>query len=263
MFNYFTDIIVLIFLGFAIVYPFFLWIAPLKKIDIGFYRFNLGMCCIVGAIGIASFQFLDSSFISKIYVWVWFGAFLIITALYWNSDHINNMVISSLALFGTGTMIGVVGDIIFVKIFPGTWFIVLLGSAITAGVFFAMILGHWYLNVVALPINLLKKATISLWVLLIIRLFWDLVYLSTNTFTNNFGISRSLWSFMLQFDGFLLAVAFFMGNIVPIVLNFFIWRTLTLQATQSATGLLYVSIVSILFGDLLFKYYLIQYGFLV
>jgi hypothetical protein len=173
------------------------------------------------------------------------------------------MVISSLALFGTGTMIGVVADIIFVKIFPGTWFIVLLGSAITAGVFFAMILGHWYLNVVALPINLLKKATISLWVLLTIRLFWDLVYLSTNTFTNNFGISRSLWSFMLQFDGFLLAVAFFMGNIVPIVLNFFIWRTLTLQATQSATGLLYVSIVSILFGDLLFKYYLIQYGFLV
>ena len=32
---------------------------------------------------------------------------------------------------------------------------------------------------------------------------------------------------------------------------------------QSATGLLYVSIVSILFGDLLFKYYLLQYGFLV
>ena len=54
-----------------------------------------------------------------------------------------------------------------------------------------------------------------------------------------------------------------MGNIVPIILNFFIWRTLNLQATQSATGLLYVSIVSILFGDLLFKYYLLQYGFLV
>ena len=49
----------------------------------------------------------------------------------------------------------------------------------------------------------------------------------------------------------------------PITLNFFIWRTLNLQATQSATGLLYVSIVSILFGDLLFKYYLLQYGFLV
>ena len=68
---------------------------------------------------------------------------------------------------------------------------------------------------------------------------------------------------MLQFEGFLLAVAFFMGNLVPIILNYFIWQTLKLQATQSATGLLYVSVVSILFGDLLFKYYLLQFGFLV
>jgi hypothetical protein len=58
-------------------------------------------------------------------------------------------------------------------------------------------------------------------------------------------------------------VAFFMGNLVPIVLNVFIWRTLKLQATQSATGLLYVSVVAVLFGDLLFKYYLLQFGFLV
>ena len=68
---------------------------------------------------------------------------------------------------------------------------------------------------------------------------------------------------MLQFEGFLLLVAFFMGNIVPIVLNIFIWKTLKLQATQSATGLLYISVLSILFGDLLYKYYLLRYGFLL
>ncbi|MBC8345808.1 MAG: hypothetical protein ISR82_03585 [Candidatus Marinimicrobia bacterium] len=263
MFNYFTDIIVLIFLGFAIVYPFFLWIAPLKKIDSGFYRFNLGMCCVVGAMGISAFDFLDPSFISKIYVWVWFSTFMIITALYWNSEHINNVVISAIALFGTGTMLKVVAEFISEGSLPGVWFVVLLGSAITAAVFFAMILGHWYLNVIALPIQLLKKATLGLWGLLFLRSVWDIVYLSTNTIIDTFGISHSLWSFMFQFDGFLLAVAFFMGNIVPIILNFFIWRTLNLQATQSATGLLYVAIVSILFGDLLFKYYLLQYGFLV
>lgn len=90
-----------------------------------------------------------------------------------------------------------------------------------------------------------------------------MIYMKIDSVVDQYGIYHSIWAFMLEFDGFLLAVAFFMGNLVPIILNYFIWRTLKLQATQSATGLLYVSVVSILFGDLLFKYYLIQFGFLV
>ena len=94
MFSSFSEIITLIFLGFAFVYPFFLWIAPLKTIDKGFYRFNLGMCCIVGAIGGTTFHFLNPDFVSEIYLWVWFGAIMSITAIYWNSNHINNIVIT-------------------------------------------------------------------------------------------------------------------------------------------------------------------------
>ena len=263
MFSSFSEIITLIFLGFAFVYPFFLWIAPLKTIDKGFYRFNLGMCCIVGAIGGTTFHFLNPDFVSEIYLWVWFGAIMSITAIYWNSNHINNLVITSIAIFGIITMIQVVNNLTHDFYSYGVWFIVLLGSAITAAVFFAMILGHWYLNVVALPIKLLKKATLVMWVLLFIRTIWDVLFISIDSFVDSFGISHSIWAYMLQFEGFLLLVAFFMGNIVPIVLNIFIWNTLKLQATQSATGLLYVSVLSILFGDLLYKYYLLQYGFLL
>jgi len=263
MFNYFTEIIALLFLGFAFVYPYFLWITPLKKIDGGFYRFNLGMCCIVGAIGAFAFHFLNPDIITELYVWVWFGAFMLITALYWNSDHINNLVITAIAVLGSGTMIRVAFTLAPELYVNGVWFVALLGSSITAAVLFAMILGHWYLNVIALPIKLLKRATLVMWVLLFIRTFWDVFYLSTDTFVDSYGISHNLWGFMANFEGFLLGVAFFMGNLVPIVLNIFIWRTLKLQATQSAAGLLYVSVVAILFGDLLFKYYLIQYGFLI
>ena len=100
MFSSFSDIITLIFLGFAFVYPFFLWITPLRTIDNGFYRFNLGMCCIVGAIGGTTFHFLNPDIVSEIYLWVWFGAIMFITAIYWNSNHINNIVITSIAIFG-------------------------------------------------------------------------------------------------------------------------------------------------------------------
>ena len=254
MFNYFTEIIALIFLGFAIVYPCFLWIVPRKKIDGGFYRFNLGMCCIVGALGAIAFHFLNPDIVSESYVWLWFGAFMLITALYWNSEDTNNMIITAISLLGIGTMIRV-GFVLAPELYLyGVWATVLLGSAITAAVFFAMILGHWYLNVIALPIRLLKNTTLVLWGLLCIHLTWDIYYLSTDTYVDTYGITRNIWAFTARFDGFLLGVAFFMGNLVPMILNIFIWRTLKLQATQSATGLLYVSVVSILFGDLLFKY---------
>ena len=105
MFSSFSDIITLIFLGFAFVYPFFLWITPLRTIDNGFYRFNLGMCCIVGAIGVTTFHFLNPDFVSEIYLWVWFGAIMSITAIYWNSNHINNIVITSIAIFGIITIL--------------------------------------------------------------------------------------------------------------------------------------------------------------
>jgi hypothetical protein len=51
MFSYFTATIVLIFLGYAVISPLLLWITPLNAIDRGFYRFNLGLCCIIGALG--------------------------------------------------------------------------------------------------------------------------------------------------------------------------------------------------------------------
>ena len=84
-----------------------------------------------------------------------------------------------------------------------------------------------------------------------------------NNYIDNYGMSYNLWSFMFQFDGFLLGIAFFIGNLFPLALNVLIWKTIKLQATQSATGLLYVSVVSILFSDLIFKYYLLEYGFIV
>ena len=146
-------------------------------------------------------------------------------------------------------------DLVFTAAFS-----IIIGSLITAGVFFSMILGHWYLNVIALPISLFKKSIIILSASLIIRIIWDIYYLSVNQFVDAYGIVKNSWSFLFDFDGILLLVALFMGNIFPIFINYFVWKTLQVQATQSATGLIYVSIISVLFGDIIFKYYLLQYG---
>ena len=261
MFNYFTHSIVLIFIGYASIYPLFFWITPLKKIDQGFYRFNLGKCCVIGSLGVIANHFISINQALQLPAYMWIVALMIITAIYWNRESVSNAILTLISLVGCYSLVLIADQFIDYSVFYVSSFSILIGSAITAGVFFSMILGHWYLNVIALPISLLKKSTITLWIALLIRSLWDLFYFATTQHTDSYGIEKDLWQFLFEFDGLLLLVAFFMGNIFPIIINYFVWKTLQLQATQSATGLLYVSIVSVLFGDIIYKYYLLQYGF--
>ena len=100
MFSYFTATIVLIFLGYAVIYPLLLWITPLNKIDSGFYRFNMGLCCIIGALGIIGFHFISINFISEIYLLIWLLLMLFVTAINWYSETINNYIISIISVLG-------------------------------------------------------------------------------------------------------------------------------------------------------------------
>ena len=261
MFYYFTNVIVIIFLGYAIVFPFFFWITPLSKIENGFYRFNLGKCCIVASLGLISYYLISPALDSLLLFW--FSMLMLFTAIHWKAIKINNAILSFISLFGCfafkNSLVHIAPDI-------SSWgglLSILLGSGINAGVFFSMILGHWYLNVVTLPIRLLNNSVLILSIIIFLRIIWNIFYFSTTKLTDSFGLEQNIWSFMLSFEGFLLMVAFFMGNLFPTLLNYFTWKTLKLQATQSATGLLYVTIISILFGDIIFKYYLLQYGLLI
>ena len=258
MFNYFTHSIVLIFLGYASVYPLFFWITPLQKIDQGFYRFNLGKCCIIGSLGTLAYYFIATDYFSEIILLVWLFLLGSITAFYWNRKIIHNSIITLISFLGIIALFNILSHFMDDLYFQAS-FAVIIGSLITAGVFFSMILGHWYLNVIALPISLLKKSTIALSAALVIRIIWDVFFMTSNLYVDSYGITKNSWSFLFDFDGILLLVALFMGNIFPVLINYFVWSTLKIQATQSATGLLYVSIISILFGDIIFKFYLLQY----
>ena len=258
MFNYFTHSIVLIFLGYASVYPLFFWITPLQKIDQGFYRFNLGKCCIIGSLGTLAYYFIATDYFSEIILLVWLFLLGSITAFYWNRKIIHNSIITLISFLGIIALLNILSHFMDDLYFQAS-FAVIIGSLITAGVFFSMILGHWYLNVIALPISLLKKSTIALSAALVIRIIWDVFFMTSNLYVDSYGITKNSWSFLFDFDGILLLVALFMGNIFPVLINYFVWSTLKIQATQSATGLLYVSIISILFGDIIFKFYLLQY----
>ena len=262
MFDHFLDITIIIFFGFATLYPILLTIVPMRSIDPGFYRFNLGLSIIIGALAVFPIMILkiDYLYANSLAV-IWFLLLSSFTAFNWNSKKIENIYINVISLIGICSLGLITSELLSELNLVSTLFSVTIGSLITALVFFSMILGHWYLNVIQLPIKFLFNSTLALSVCLSIRSIWDIIYLSFNFHIDEYGLKYSLWSFLVKFDGFLMLVGLLIGIIFPLIINFLAFKSIRLQATQSATGLLYVSIVSILFGDLIFKFYLFQYGF--
>ena len=263
MFSFFDEILAITFLGFGAIYPLLLWLSPYKLIEGGFYRFNQGMVSIIISIGML-FSYLSLSQYNNFYLGgFWFLLQLVITAIFWKTKHINNLYISIPPIIGVVYLILIMNQVFIIDLQFSDYIIIFIGHSIIALVFFSMILGHWYLNVIQLPISLLKNSIILFSVLLGLRLVWNLYALISFEVVDNYGIVLSLITFLGTFEGFLLSVAIFFGVIIPILLNVFIWNTLQIQSTQSATGLIYVSVVAVLFGDLFYKYYAFRFGIIL
>ena len=263
MFSFLAEILAITFLGFGAIYPLLLWLSPHKLINSGFYRFNQGMVSIVISIGI-TFIYLSLSHYNNFYLGVfWLFMQLFVTAIYWNKDNINNIVISIPPIIGVTYLMLIMSQIFTVDLSIINYIIIFNSYSIIALVFFSMILGHWYLNVIQLPINLLQNSIILFSILLALRLLWNVYALISFEVIDNYGIVLSLISFLWTFEGFLLSIAIFFGVVIPILLNVFIWNTLQIQSTQSATGLIYVSVISVLFGDLFYKYYAFRFGIIL
>ena len=86
MFNYFLHSIVLIFLGYASLYPILFWVTPSNKIEISFYRFNLGKCCIVGFLGALAYHFISTDTFTETIIWIWILVLMLATGFYWKKN---------------------------------------------------------------------------------------------------------------------------------------------------------------------------------
>lgn len=132
--------------------------------------------------------------------------------------------------------------------------ILLLGAA--AG---AMILGHWYLVVLDLPIAALRRLTVLLIAGLVLRaavVAWALAG-TPQGLEDARLVATGLWSP----DGVFVWMRILFGLAGPLSLIWFIWKTVEIRSTQSATGILYVQLFLVLSGELLAKYLRVAAGF--
>jgi hypothetical protein len=132
--------------------------------------------------------------------------------------------------------------------------ILLLGSASAA-----MVLGHWYLVVLDLPIGALRRLTLLLVVALALRALVVGLALAGPVHAGYEGarlVAAGLWSP----DGVFVWMRLLFGIAGPLSLIWFIWKTVEIRSTQSATGILYVQLFLVLAGELLAKYLRVAAG---
>jgi protein NrfD len=130
----------------------------------------------------------------------------------------------------------------------------LLGAAAAA-----MILGHWYLVVLDLPIAALRRLTMLLVVALVLRAL-VLAFALVGPVHAGYEGARLVASGLFSPDGVFVWMRILFGIVGPFSLIWFIWKTVELRSTQSATGILYVQLFLVLSGELLAKYLRVAAG---
>ena len=123
----------------------------------------------------------------------------------------------------------------------------------------AMILGHWYLVVLDLPISALRRLTVLLIVALALRTLVLGIALAGPVHAgleDARQIAAGAWSP----DGVFVWMRLLFGIAGPVSLLWFIWKTVEIRSTQSATGILYVQLFLVLSGELLAKYLRVAAG---
>lgn len=111
----------------------------------------------------------------------------------------------------------------------------LLGSTIAA-----MFLGHWYLNTPTMELEPLRKLLVLMAVAVIAEATVSGISLALEL--------RSSWLEQSQYP--LLALHWLAGIIGTAVLTWMAWQTLKIPNTQSATGILYVAVITTFIGEL-------------
>jgi hypothetical protein len=135
-----------------------------------------------------------------------------------------------------------------------------VSSALLLGaVTVTMILGHWYLVDTSLSIAPLRDGAFWLWLSVLAR--WAVVGLALalgGWEVLHIGRAADL---VFSTRGLFFLFRSLTGLLAPVALAALVWQTVKIRSTQSATGLLYVALMLVLFGELISQFLLVTTGY--
>ena len=243
---------------FGALFPLFLWIVDRERLEIKIHRFVLilALSTVAGGFLLTLLIGLNGTFLVVGLVWIFF--LLAVTLFSWGRPRVESWIVTVPSIIGIFFTAWIVGHLINADLI--SILVLILGGLILSGSLFAMILGHWYLNVVNLPISLLRSATRLIMFFIIIRVVWNFLVIFSQSVLDTRGFEIPLTEFLWTLEGVFLWAGIFFGTLLPLLLSYLTLRTIAIHSTQSATGLLYVLVISVLMGDLIYRFYSIQYA---
>ncbi len=132
-------------------------------------------------------------------------------------------------------------------------------SLLLGAVSVTMILGHWYLVDTSLSIAPLRDG--ARWVSIAVAARWAAVLFALGYGGWEVLRVNRVADFILSTNGLFFMFRALMGLVAPLLLSVLIWQTVKMRSTQSATGLLYVALILVLFGELVSQFLLVRTGF--
>jgi hypothetical protein len=131
----------------------------------------------------------------------------------------------------------------------------LAATALLGSVMLTMVFGHWYLVIPGLSIEHLKLLTKVLMASIGMRMITIAVSLVILQLQRAVPIDAIVMELMVR-QGLFFWPRLIFGIVLPIVLAWMIWSTVQIRHTQAATGLLYLAVVALLFGEFFSKFLL-------
>ncbi|MDA0989424.1 MAG: hypothetical protein O3A51_01560 [Verrucomicrobia bacterium] len=253
--------------SFATFYPLCFWLHRGTPITRSFNRFTLTIAllfCLVGA----SLLLLLGDRRLMVVSWLWIAGLAGVLMIHWDRDRVREVIITLPSLLGLWLSSKLLCDVLHAAhphslTMGPVWIISILGGVITALAVYDTALGHWYLETQGrVPVYYLRIGVRLLWGLLAIRLAWDVLQGFRQT-AYMYGEPVSVFRYMISAEGVLLMIGPLMGSLVPFIFMGFVNETLRIRSTTSATGMLYASMICVLMGDLVYRYYLLTSGMLL
>ena len=134
----------------------------------------------------------------------------------------------------------------------------LLSVGLLGGSLAAMLLGHWYLIQPRLSIDELKKLSRVLIAFIVVRFLFSSWVLFESLPPG--GEAQLYRYFLATTPGIFSLMRWAWGLLGSLVLSYFLWGTVKIRSTQSATGILYVIVLAVLTGETLSLYLILNYG---
>jgi len=130
-------------------------------------------------------------------------------------------------------------------------------AALLGGTCTAMILGHWYLVIPSMQVSHLQSIVKWHMASMVVRIVVVVAAIVVALATWQPGLGPSFHRYIVSIDGIFFWQRVLFGLVGPAILSYLTWETAKIRSTQSATGILYVDLFTVVVGEILAKYILL------